>query len=329
MYNYNDMLTISGTIGLSIYENKDMDKKIFIFYDDHSNNSYCENNSEKIHKFISELFDGIIENTDKVTLILEEPFIDKDDSFKVLWENSKHLALFRKYYSKLMNKCSKKAICKMFPIDIRIPLFDLTPDQIIFNVNNPDPMYNINLKKYFNRIYYLFDINDINEQYDKTSMIVFIKKVLDTYKSSLFYKKLKERIIDFDNKFITPNKDLTIYEMILKCSKESNFDDFIYVVGYPIETLENSDESFVDQLTKISSAIMELYMLILTLYVSKKNTIIYAGFYHSNNIAHILENVYKFKLVYSKGFTDNVHTTYEKSNNKNCIHIDKENLIFI
>jgi hypothetical protein len=329
MNNNDEMLIISGTIGLSIYENKDMNKKVFLFYDDHSNNSYYENNYDKQHKFISELFDSFVENTDKVSLVLEEPFIDKDTSFKVLWENSKHLTLFRKFYGKLMNKCSKQAICRMYPIDIRIPLFDLSPDQIIFNLENPDPMYNINLKEYFNRIYYLFDFDDINEQYDQTSMIVFIKKVLNTYKSSLFYRKLKERFIYFNDKFILPNKNITIYKMLLKCSKEPNSYNFTYIPGYPIEIDMDFDNSFIDEISKLSSGIMELYMLIITLYVSKKNIIIYAGFYHSHNMAYILEKSYKFKLVYSTGFTNNVHTIYEKSDNKNCIHIDKKYLNFL
>ena len=76
------------------------------------------------------LFDNFIEDNQNISLILEEPFVDKNEKFKVLWENSKHLMLFRKYYIKLMNKCSKQSICRMFPIDIRIPLYDLTPDQI-------------------------------------------------------------------------------------------------------------------------------------------------------------------------------------------------------
>ena len=133
----NEKITISGTIGLKILENKKLNKKVFIFFDDHSNNSYCEDTiitGSSTHKFISDLFDTFIKDQQQnITLILEEPFVDKDEQFKVLWENSKHLILFRKYYGKLMSKCSKESICQMFPIDIRIPLFDLTPDQIIFN----------------------------------------------------------------------------------------------------------------------------------------------------------------------------------------------------
>ena len=336
MNNLNNTITISGTIGLKILEN--IDKKVFIFYDDHSNNSYCENplnKTNKTHKFISELFDGFIDKSNQITLILEEPFIDNNETFKVLWQNSKHLLLFRKYYAQLMNKCSKESICKMFPIDIRIPLFDISPDQIIFDLAKPNIKYQIQLEKYFNKISYLFDLdlvnelnlNKINLEEINTSIIVFIKKILNTYTKSSFYKKLKLNIIDFYKKFIIKNKNMTIYQMILNASKQVTTNFSNYQVGYPFNS--NSHENFIDQITKISSGIMELYMIIIMLYSSKKNIMVYAGFYHSNNIAYILENIYKFNPIYQSGFTDNVETDYVHGKDNNCIQVDARQFNFI
>ena len=99
------------------------------------------------------------------------------------------------------------------------------------------------------------------------------------------------------------------------------------MIGYPFIT--DKTENFIEQLTKISSGIMELYMCILILYASKKNVIIYAGFYHSNNIAYILEHEYQFKTIYKSGFTDNVEKEYATSNNNNCVHIDKSQFNFL
>ena len=70
-------------------------------------------------------------------------------------------------------------------------------------------------------------------------------------------------------------------------------------------------------------------MLIIMLYASKKNLFVYTGFFHSNNIAYILENIYKFSVIYTTGFTNNIELTYETKNNSNCIHVDREQFNFI
>ena len=149
------MLNISGTIGLSILENQN--NKIFIFYDDHQNKKYCKDNY-----FISNLLNKIIKNpkyNKDTCLILEEPFINKTDKIKILWSESKHLEYFRKFYSKIINKCSKNKVCFGFPADIRLSLLDVSIEEIMDSIELNK--YKIKVFDYFKHILHLFDIEVI------------------------------------------------------------------------------------------------------------------------------------------------------------------------
>jgi hypothetical protein len=310
-----NILKLSGTIGLKIIQNSKINKKIFIFYDDHSNKSYC--NKTKSTKFISELFGSIIDKD--IALILEEPFMESDSKIKILWKDSEHLLLFRKFYSKLIDKCSKKKICKIFPFDIRLSILDISPDEINFNLDNPTDNYKINLITYFQNINYLFELNNYEPKQD--SIVCFIKKVFDIYKKSKIYKSLKKRIIDFNEKYELYSNKKTIYDLIKTHSASSNF---VYEEGYPF--VNNHNDNFIDQLDKISSGIMELYSLILTLLLPHKNIVIYAGYYHSNNLAHIFEKYYNFTEEYSSGITEDIN---DKSHITNCIKINSDVMQFL
>jgi hypothetical protein len=308
---------ISGAIGIKILYNLELNKKIFIFYDDHSNTKYCDNNESQ--HFISELFNKI-SNKD-IALILEEPFLEPDSKIKILWDDSTHLFLFRKFYTKLINKCSNEKICKIFPFDIRLSIFDVSPDEIIFNINEPDIEYNIKLSLFFKYIFYLFELNDYEPE--KKSLCRFIKKVFDIYKDSKFYKSLKKRIINFNNKFIISNTNKTIYDLLKEYHKTSNF---IYEEGFPF--INNHNENFIDQLDKIASGIMELYAVILILLLPNKNIVLYAGYYHTNNLAFIFNKYYNFKEEYTSGITENIETK-NTSSIENCIKIKNDNFNFI
>jgi hypothetical protein len=310
------IVKISGCIGMKVLHNSTLNKKIFIFYDDHSNTKYCE---KKSSVFISELFQTI--SNQDVALILEEPFMESNSKIKILWKESEHLLLFRKFYSKLINKCSKKKICKIFPFDIRLSIFDISPDEIIFNLDNPEPGYNIKLNTYFQNIFYLFDLNDY--QPNPSSLICFIKKVFNIYKTSKMYKNLKKRIIDFNNKYNIETSKETIYDLINKYNSSSNF---IYEEGFPY--INNHNENFIDQLDKIASGIIELYSLILILLLPNKNMILYAGYYHSNNLAYIFEKYYSFKEEFSSGIIDNIDDKTQ-SQIKSCIKINADEMKFL
>jgi hypothetical protein len=311
-------LKISGTIGIKILYNKKINKKIFIFYDDHSNKKYCKPNNDNNNLFISELFDEI-KNKD-IAMILEEPFIENntDTKIKILWEDTTHLMLFRKFYTKLMEKCSNKKICKIFPVDIRLSIFDISPDEIILNISKSDLKYNIKVEKYFENIYYLFDLENV--EIKSNSICIFLKKVFNVYKNSDYYKQLKKRIIDFIQKYNLKTCNETIFNLIKKNMDSSNF---IYEEGFPFV---NTHNNFIDDIDKISSGIMELYSIILIILLPNKNIIYYAGYYHSNNIAYLLQTYYDFGFEYSFGATDNIEN---KNKISNCIIINKNKLKLI
>lgn len=315
-----NIIKISGTIGIKILYNTELNKKIFIFYDDHSNTKYCvhSKNKQQSKIFISEFLNKI-SNKD-IAMILEEPFMDADAKIKILWDDSKHLFLFRKFYTKLINKCSNEKICKIFPFDIRLSIFDVSPDEIIFNLDKKTD-YNINLKTYFENIFYLFDLSDNKPEQQTT--IHFIKKVFSIYKKSKFYKFLKKRIINFSDKYKLKTSDKTIYELIKEHHNNSNF---IYEEGFPY--VNNHNDNFIDQLDKIASGIMEFYSLILILLLPNKNIVLYAGYFHSNNLAHILSKYYNFEEEYTTGITDDIELE-NPTNIKNCINIEKSSLNFI
>ena len=309
---------ISGSIGIKVLYNSNLDKKIFIFYDDHSNIKYCKNTNQN-QTFISDFFNKI--HNEDIALILEEPFMDPDSKIKILWDNSRHLFLFRKFYTKLMSKCSNKKICKIFPFDIRLTIFDISPDEIIFNLNEPISEYKIKSCDYFQNIFFLFELNDYEP--NKKSMIYFIKKVFDVYKKSSFYKSLKKRVIDFNKKYDLMSNNKTIYDLIKENNVNSNF---IYEEGYPF--INNHNDNFIDQLDKIASAIMEFYSLILIMLLPNKNMVIYAGYYHSNNLAYILNKHYDFIVEYKNGITDDIESVNSSKIN-NCINIDFDDTQFI
>ena len=238
------MLNISGTIGLSILENQN--NKIFIFYDDHQNKKYCKDNF-----FISNLLDNIIKDpkyNKDTCLILEEPFIKNSDKIKILWSDSKHLMYFRKFYSKIINKCGKDKVCFGFPADIRLTLLDISIEEIMDNVNVNK--YKIKIGEYFKYIIFLFDIEPII--IENNNIINFLKKVFSTYTKSIYYIELEKKIINFYNKFIKDNKNIFINNLIKTLSPEHY--NFRYNKGYPF--IKINDIYFFDEIDKILSGIM-------------------------------------------------------------------------
>lgn len=305
------MLNISGTIGLSILENQN--NKIFIFYDDHQNKKYCKDNF-----FISNLLDNIIKDpkyNKDTCLILEEPFIKNSDKIKILWSDSKHLMYFRKFYSKIINKCGKDKVCFGFPADIRLALLDISIEEIMDNVNVNK--YKIKIGDYFKYIIFLFDIEPII--IENNNIINFLKKVFSTYIKSIYYIELEKKINIFYKKFIKDNKNILINNFIKTLSPEHY--NFKYNKGYPF--IKINDIYFFDEIDKILSGIMEFFIIIMIMLLPYKFKFIYAGYYHSNNIKHILINTYNYKLITEYGITENIEIINESTIN-NCINVDEK-----
>jgi hypothetical protein len=310
-----NIVKISGSIGMTKLV-KD-EKNIYIFYDDHSNISYCKN-TDSI--FLYDVFDEIVKNTSYI-ILLEEPFINNYSNVKFLWNETPHIIKFRNFYKKVIKKCSDTKICNVFPIDIRLIICDVSIDELVLNINSDDYFnnYKISVFEYFKYLLYLFDYIEWDEKLFSNSdpNIKFLKKVFSKYIDDIYYIKLKYQFNKLYEKFIILNKHIEIKLFIRKYNDDIS--DFF--TGYPFEN--NNENIFLDQYDKLINGIMEFYTYILISGMNYKNIIIYCGYYHSNNLAYILKKFYNFTDIYRIGNTENI----EKKNDieiSNCLYIDKK-----
>jgi len=317
-------------MGLIILENKSYNNKVYLFLDDHSNTNYCGKNEI----FISELFEHIehIEkyNSDTVLFLLEEPLINSKSNIMSMWNDSIHIVKFKNYYYKFLSKCSNTKVCNVFPIDIRLCIFDISLDEFIEKIKDDNYFNSINYNRYdtyyyFRNLLYIFDL--INE-YDFNKLIElsysknenihnvkFVKKVFDVFKNSDYYMKLKSKIELLTKLYITPNRNIPI-QKFLSNNMSFNYD---FVEGYPF--VENNNTNFIDMVDKILNSLLEFYTIILTNYMNYKVVIINTGFFHGLTIQNILKNIYNYNIIYKKGLTE--FKDINKQEYKNCLIIDK------
>jgi hypothetical protein len=316
------IINIAGVIGLTVLLNEKTNNKVFLFYDDHENMNYCPNSQH----FINELLESLIGNSNEYMLILEEPFVENYDKIQVLWDNVTHLCLFRDFYSKIIKKCSKDSICNGFPVDIRLVLIDISP--YLDDYSN----VNITLPDYFKKISYLFDVTSgpsvcvggmhgtvgavgipgMPGMVSNIGILTFLKKVFSSYTHTFHYKQLKKKVDAFYQEFIKDNMHSRLCD--LSDNREMN-----YVCKYPFT--EDAINNFFDEMDKLLSAIMEFYMIILINIFKNKKKIVYAGYYHCNNLKHILLSYYGYKEIYNTGITEQIETS---DNVKSCISVPKE-----
>jgi hypothetical protein len=309
-------IKISGSIGMVKLKN---DKKnIYIFYDDHSNVNYCDKNDSI---FLYDMIDNFINLNQDYVILLEEPFISNYSNIKFLWNETPHIIKFRKFYKKVIKKCSDTKSCYVYPVDIRLIICDLSMDEILINLENEQYFldYNPTLFQYFKYILFLFDYIEYDEEFfkDCDSNIKFVKKVFCEFTESRYYKNLKNQFEDFYLKFIKTNKSIKIRDF-LKINSDGSYS---FYTGFPFENNNNKD--FLDMYDKIINGIMEFYTFILIMGIRTKNILLYSGYYHSNNLSYILEKYYDFKKIFSIGNTENIETKDERLI-KNCLLIDKK-----
>jgi hypothetical protein len=298
------VINIAGVIGLTVLLDEKTNNKVFLFYDDHENMNYCPNSQH----FINELLESLIGNSNEYMLILEEPFVENYDKIQVLWDNVTHLCLFRDFYSKIIKKCSKDSICNGFPVDVRLVLIDISP--YLDDYSN----VNISLSDYFKKISYLFDVTSGPSVCvgGTVGILTFLKKVFSSYTHTFHYKQLKKKVNAFYQEFIKDNMHSKLCD--LSDNREMN-----YVCKYPF--IDHAINNFFDEIDKLLSAIMEFYMIILINIFKNKKKIIYAGYYHCNNLKHILSSYYGYKEIYNTGITEQIETS---DNVKSCISVPKE-----
>jgi hypothetical protein len=317
--NKNDIIKISGSIGMvKLVSNN---KNVFMFYDDHSNTTYCKN-SDSI--FLYEVFDNIVNNNGDYIILLEEPFIKNYSNIKFLWNETPHIIKFRNFYKKIIKQCSDTKKCNVFPIDIRLIICDVSIDELMLNLDSDEYFknYKVSVFEYFKQLLYLFDYIEWDELIFShiDTDIKFIKKIFNKFLDDIYYIKLKSEFDKLYNKYIKPNKSINI-NIFLKENKNVSNEFF---TGYPFEN--SHEEIFLDQYDKLINGVMELYTYILLTKLGYKNVIVYCGYYHSNNLTYILKKFYNFKEVYTIGNTTDIEKKDEKYIN-NCLYIDKK--IFI
>ena len=313
--NTNDIIKISGSIGMVklVSENKN----IYLFYDDHSNAFYCKNDN----LFLYEVFDKMVNNSSDYIILLEEPFINNYSNIKFLWNKTPHIIKFRNFYKKIIKKCSETKECKVFPIDIRLIICDVSIDELVLNINSNTYFdnYKITVLEYFKHLLYLFEYIDWDDELFKNSdlNIKFLKRVFGEFKCDTYYIKLKHQFDIFYKKFIEPNKQIEIKFFIDKYKNGS----YNFIRGFPFEN--NNEDVFLDQYDKLINGLMELYVYILLLTMNNKNIIIYSGYYHCNNLEYILKKYYNFREVYNVGNTQDIE---KKDDNQiiNCLSINKK-----
>lgn len=324
---------VSGAIGLTILSNKKLNKKVYLFFDDHSNKKYCSGDIN----FLNIIYSKLEKKFPNILFLLEEPFISSESKVRSLWNDSTHIINFRKHYTEAIKKCNKEKICHTFPIDIRLCLFDVSIEEIVANYDNQSYFEYLDYltPNYFRNILYLFDfINlkdfielsklnglDVDILTDSSSYLnnlLFLKKVFSIFVDSTYYMQLKKSVYILYLKYIVPNKNIHIKDFI----KTNKDDDYSMYVGFPWLIKYNG---MLDLYDKIINGIMELYTLILTNYFNVDTVIINCGFYHSINLKYILINFYDYQIEYEVGITT-LKPIESNIEYKNCIEIDNKYL---
>ena len=311
-----DIIKVSGSIGMvKLVGDK---KNIFIFYDDHSNISYCNDNSI----FLYDIFDSMIKPNSDYIILLEEPFVANYSNIKFLWNDTPHIIKFRNFYKKIIKQYEDTKVCNVFPVDIRLIICDVSIDELVSNINSDEYFtnYDISVFEYFKYLLYLFDYIEWNDKLfeDSDSNLKFIKKVFNKYIQDKYYINLKSQFNKFYNLFIKPNINIKIRDFI----KKYNSDKWNFFTGYPFEN--NNENIFTDQYDKLVNGIMELYTYILASGMTNKNVIIYCGYYHSNNLSYIFKKYYNYKNEYEIGNTRDIEKKEEENKQiYNCLYIDK------
>ncbi len=339
--NNNNKTIISGSMGLVILKNEKLNKTVYLFYDDHSNNNYCSiNNKTSIenYNFLLKVYKLLEKKHKNILFLLEEPFISNMSNLAFMWEESAHVEDLRNFYIDSIQKCSLSGICNSFPVDIRLCLFEISIEELINNINNKEYFNDLDYftLNYFKNIFFIFNIidekeyiklslmNDKNflsqiENIEQIERIFFLRKVFNMFTNTEYYKKLKNKVEDFYLKYIKPNTNTLLYDFIKDNSKI--FYTFDY--GFPFTTTNYTN--MLDNLDHITCGILEFYVVILTNYLTNNFIVINCGFYHGLTISYILSNYFDYKIEYKTGITE-VKEAFNNKNYKNCIEIDNKYL---
>jgi hypothetical protein len=334
--NIQDKISISGTIGLIIFKHTETNKNVYVWLDDHSNNEYCDSESNKGNKiFVNDLY-KYFEKYKNPIFLLEEPFILEDEKLLSLWDGSKHLEGLQDFHSDSIDKCGIQSICNSIPVDIRLSLFDVSIEELVSHILDKDYYNEISYYTpfYFKNLLYLFGIikekdyiellilNDSLEEEsnidpEKNSNVRFLRKIFDLFSHTDYYKKLYEKVYKFYINYVLPNSNVLIYDFMI-----NNLDiDYTFDEGFPFTS--RIYKGMLDEFDHIINGIMEFYIVILINNLKNEFVIVNTGLYHALNIKFILEKYYNYKIEYEVGITK-LEQIIKNVKYINCIQVDNK-----
>lgn len=193
-------INISGTIGVSFLKRND--KKVIIFYDDHSNTQYCDDSY-----FINDFFDEI--NTQSnIIVLLEEPLLNEKDKENIvfLWDNVPHIVKSKNFYKKVINQCTSKKICRVFPIDVRLCFIDISLEEYFMEDNSitNDIMFTNNTENTNNTVKTNLSNNNYSHKSNNTNKVrnINIKKISKKYNNKFEHHFTEDTVKDYFKYFI-------------------------------------------------------------------------------------------------------------------------------
>jgi hypothetical protein len=326
----NKKISISGTIGLTILKEKDTNKLVYIFYDDHSNKEYC--NGTNI--FVNDIYKLFEKKYKNLIFLLEEPFTLDNEKLLSLWDESTHLKKLKNFYSESIVKCSEQNVCNSVPIDIRLSLFDVSIEELVSHILDRDYYNDLDYYTpfYFKNLLYLFGIikekdyielliiNDSLEEESNIdpelhSNILFLKKIFDLYSKTDYYKILYSKVYNFYIKYIKPNSNVLLYDFV-----KNNLElEYTFDQGYPFTT--RTYTGMLDEFDHVLNGTMEFYVVILINYMKDDLIILNTGLYHALNIKFVLDKYFGYSIEYEVGITNLEQITLNVKYT-NCIQVD-------
>jgi len=337
---------ISGAIGLTIlrYNNKE----IYIFYDQHNNDEYCNASNSK---FLDEILDEILEkhfiNNDSIIILEELLDYGVKDQIITIWKETKHTIRFKEFFLKHKHRDN------VIPFDIRTILFPLSPYLLInfdkkevqnefpeMNSNKiNDVISNMKVYEFFYPLMYFFDLvvrnDELHIKFDK--IIVHLKKIkkeiLSCFKSigtrdkdisdKVYYhfKTIKNNALYFKQEYYDKNHNVLLSEFRKKYATDSDMINYMYknIMNDP-DLINNY--GWVDIIEILSDSIIEFYALMIFFCRNKDLNFLHSGLAHSSSIVWLLRNHYGFDSIIDIGLTENYVTDqniYRLPIVQNCI----------
>lgn len=171
-------MEISGTIGITVFKEKNKSKYYIIFYDDHSNQKYCKNTF-----FVDNILFFLNEQSKPFCCFVEEPLISYDKVLS-LWTETYHVKRFTDFCETWKNKI------EIIYTDIR---YNVLPFE--FQMDMPEKFRQMKIKDFFIIFFKFLDINFKWLKKIPNDFLIYLTK----NKNHQLIENLKKKIIKIFN----------------------------------------------------------------------------------------------------------------------------------